>query len=430
MFGLLFERTRKVRHVLDAWCLLPACLLVGGVPLIGLPVGLGLGFIGIFAAFRLAGYGMVFQCFLLSCLYCISGGLILVGNLAFVGQGLNRFLSIEAHLPRSFDQPAWESRFVPQTPMLPVTPPLSTSGVSATTTSLPQPSHNHVASAPAPHPPIQPRRRDLFEEAKSVAQTWFNARNKRDLTDVMELCDDQIEVSGQSVLRGELVDKISKLDETYLADQEVNTETPYIVPVADDQWRVTYRISYFRPAVSDGFPIRGQRLRTILLRDDGEKFRISADFHKPLPPLDSPQTMVSGVEGRHVQTLVASCVASDLAGDLETGMSCYAPQVRYFDELRNHQEIRLDKEQYAKRWPRRMENFDGLLILESLPDQRILARFGGMFRSESPERGEWSGGIIEHRFVVARNGNRLQIVDQSGKVSDAAKGKLETEENE
>lgn len=423
MFELLVEPARRIRHMLDAWLLLAACILCCFLPFAGLPIGLALGGLGAIASLRLGGYGKTLHCIVLLCLFSLAAAVLIVGNAA---------LLLRAALSGSYP-PASGPKVegLPNVARLPLAVEASPSGPIPDPTPaqlLRQPAAPDVRATPqvrANSP--DPANRDRFAEAKASAFAWLGARNAMDISRASGICDETVEISGVRIARSQLSQETPKADPTYATEVEEVTGEPYVVPIsADDSlWRVTAHASFVRRSADAGMRWRGQRYRTIILRDDGSAFRIAGDSHKDLPLLKDPAQRIAETDAHRIRALLAHCLQADLSGDFDSSAACYAPETVYYGRVRSPPELAAGKRAYASRWPRRWENFDTALRLEALPDGRILAQFAGRSRTESPERGEWTTGYVQHRFVVSPAGGGLVIEEQSGKVLEPKKGTLE-----
>ena len=204
MFEFLIERSRKIRHVLDAWCLLPVCLFFGFIPLIGLPLGIGFVLLGIFAALRLTRYGMVLQGLLLVCLFGFMGGLLVLGNFAILQNQFERIRGHEAPVYVPSNPVVFNSPYISQKPSLPISaPPITVPPPAQAPVKQPQPVGDAVTCGNPPIPTPPPQNRNLYDEARSLAMAWHKGRNAHQLSEIIDQCDETVEINGKPLPRKE-----------------------------------------------------------------------------------------------------------------------------------------------------------------------------------------------------------------------------------
>jgi len=424
MFELLLERARRVRHVLDAWCTAALCLALGGIPWVGLPLGELCGLVGMGTALRLARD----RRFLQGAVFAAAFALWLVvfpfvrlssapGEQASPPPPASRRAA--AAMPTA--SPAGPALLptgpspveVPVRPRLDGRPPPLGPGAPAPLESSRPQSEASVPEEAAP---------DVLDpegEARKVVERWWHARAASDAGAAAALHADGAAINGKFLTRRELR---SSLAEDWRRNEGLveNPAGEMTVRRQGELLRIENPVRFWlaRPR------IRGQSHHVFIVGERDGSMEIVSHDDAVVPELPKAPSTVNGISAAEMRSAACACLEADLDGEAVESSNAYAREVMYFGSRITRDALLRDKLEYFARWPIRQEVFRGKLRAEVEGKSGASCTFSGWFRTESPERGEWQEGTLEHRFVFARSEGRLLIVAQSGTVTETRKGKL------
>lgn len=416
MNSRLLILSRRIRHTLDAWLLLPAALAASSPPYFGVPFGMGLSLLGVAASFRLLTRGMLLQ-----------GGALVIAFLSWtiflpisrtrasepLASPIDQKLSSEK--PTEFLKP--ESLDAASKTHESIAPPL----VREEPVYLSRQSSPIPDLASAPQPPHSNGVLDA-EGALAVVEKWWGFRKTGDSKGVIALYASSIDTGSgrkaRSAFAGELKEAWAKqcnIPEALSWHPTARGE--------NGSWIVEHQVSFETKSGRSGSIVRSQRYRRFVLQEVGQQLLITGQSTDLMPIVRDARAKMGGVFTGDAWAVVTTCVESDLVGDLDSSMRSYSDNVSYFGSKKTKEEVRADKERYLVRWPVRRERFQGEFSLKQ-NSGRLTASFQSQFRTESKERGEWCEGTVAHEFQLTSEDGKLRIVSQSGKVAESRKGRL------
>lgn len=365
---------RSVRHLLDAWFLIPVCLGISSVPLIGTLLSMAASCVGMLAALRLLSYGRLVQAPGLFALYGIL------------------FFAI----------------------------PLGKASLSAPTQGGPDASQAPPAAAAG----AEERARNGRIPAEAAKETedalvfglawdWWDNRKRRDAEGLAELYGKSVDLEGTNMSARGAAELVVREIPTDGTTERHFREAP-VSRIEEGLWRLEIPYLAERRDPS-GFAYREIAVFSFVARVADAKPRIILQRRTREAEVADPTFTSEGVPAEVIRLFVSSYLEADRQGDERTLSKCYAGRVTVMGKVAGNQDVLADRRAYWNRFPERFYSLKTPMRMRRLTPHRVLIEFEATFASFNKmiEGGGEESGTTEHHIVVEIADGIPAVVEQN-----------------